>query len=426
MTVGILSVGTEVTRGEIVDTNSAYLAAALTDAGFDVGGGSAVSDDVEKIAATLKRMAAEHQVIVVTGGLGPTTDDLTARAAALAAGVKQTRDESALLAIRRRVEARGRTLTPHHEKQADLPEGSEQLSNSEGTAPGFALRIGDATAYFMPGVPREMKRMFQDQVLPRIGPSASRKTHVVRLRTFGMPESVAAELLADIEARFPGVTVGYRLHVPELDIKISARADSYDAARTLATECAALTSKVLGDVVYGEGDDDLPLITSRSLRSRGLRLALAESCTGGLIAQMLTSYPGASDFLIGGAVVYANSAKTRLLSVAEDTLRGHGAVSAEVAAEMAQGVRRVCEVDVGLSVTGIAGPGGGSTHKPVGLVYWAVAHPGGVVVRERVFQGDRNDIQHQAAYSALDLLRRVVSGLSEQSEPPPSQRPPSR
>jgi nicotinamide-nucleotide amidase len=178
--------------------------------------------------------------------------------------------------------------------------------------------------------------------------------------------------------------------------------------------------------VYGEGDDDLPLITSRSLRSRGLRLALAESCTGGLIAQMLTSYPGASDFLIGGAVVYANSAKTRLLSVAEDTLRGHGAVSAEVAAEMAQGVRRVCEVDVGLSVTGIAGPGGGSTHKPVGLVYWAVAHPGGVVVRERVFQGDRNDIQHQAAYSALDLLRRVVSGLSEQSEPPPSQRPPSR
>lgn len=426
MTVGILSIGTEVTRGEIVDTNARFLAAALTEAGFDVSGSSSVADDPERIAATLQRMAREHDVIVATGGLGPTTDDLTAISAAKAAGVELRRDESALLAIRRRLEARGRTVTPYHEKQADLPEGSSMLTNADGTAPGFAVKIGEATAYFMPGVPTEMKRMFRDQVLPRIGPSAPKKTHVVRLRTFGMPESVAAELLSEIEGAFPGITIGYRLHAPELDVKVFARQESYDAARALATECAAVVSRALGDCVFGEGDDDFALITSRALRARGHRLALAESCTGGLVSRLLTAHAGASDFLLGSAVTYANSAKTRLLSVSEDTLRGHGAVSAEVAAEMATGARRAFDADVGLSVTGIAGPGGGSTHKPVGLVYWAVAHPGGVVVRERVFKGDRSEIQLQAAYSALDLVRRVSSDLSEQAEPPLSQRPPSR
>jgi nicotinamide-nucleotide amidase len=426
VSVAILSIGTEVTRGEIVDTNSSFLAAALTEAGFDVGGKAAVADDVATIAATLRRMSTEHEVVVVTGGLGPTSDDLTAQAAASAASVELVRDESALLAIRRRVEARGRVVTPHHEKQADLPRGAEVLTNSDGTAPGFSLRLGGATFFFMPGVPREMKRMFREQVLPRIGPSAPRKTHVVRLRTFGLPESLAQELLSEVESRFPGVTLGYRLHAPELDIKVFARAESYDEARATSTECAAFVTRILGDVVFGEGDDDLPLITSRALRARGFRLALAESCTGGLISSLLTAHAGASDFLIGSAVVYANSAKTRMLSVSEDTLRGHGAVSAEVAAEMAQGARRVCEVDVGLSVTGVAGPGGGTTHKPVGLVYWAVAHPGGTIVRERVFHGDRREIQLQAAYSALDLVRRVASGLSDQADPPPSQRPPTR
>jgi nicotinamide-nucleotide amidase len=398
----------------------------LTEAGFDVGGKAAVADDVATIAATLRRMSTEHEVVVVTGGLGPTSDDLTAQAAASAASVELVRDESALLAIRRRVEARGRVVTPHHEKQADLPREAEVLTNSDGTAPGFSLRLGGATFFFMPGVPREMKRMFREQVLPRIGPSAPRKTHVVRLRTFGLPESLAQELLSEVESRFPGVTLGYRLHAPELDIKVFARAESYDEARATSTECAAFVTRILGDVVFGEGDDDLPLITSRALRARGFRLALAESCTGGLISSLLTAHAGASDFLIGSAVVYANSAKTRMLSVSEDTLRGHGAVSAEVAAEMAQGARRVCEVDVGLSVTGVAGPGGGTTHKPVGLVYWAVAHPGGTIVRERVFHGDRREIQLQAAYSALDLVRRVASGLSDQADPPPSQRPPTR
>ncbi|MBL9021783.1 MAG: competence/damage-inducible protein A [Myxococcales bacterium] len=424
MAVALLSIGTELTRGEIVDTNAAWLAATLTEEGFDVACAQVVGDEHEHIVATLQRLGAEQRIVIVTGGLGPTSDDITTACAAQAAKVDLVLDESALLSIRRKVEAKGRLVTKHHEKQAEIPRGAEILPNADGTAPGYSIAIDSARFFFLPGVPREMKRMFKEQVLPRIRPIAPNDTYVVRLRTFGLPESTAAQLLEDIELE--NISLAYRVHFPELDVKVRAKGANLAAARELATQAAAVVRERLGDVVYGEGDDSLPSITGRALRLRGWRLALAESCTGGLISHLVTSYPGASDFLIGSAVVYANSAKTRMLGVSEDTLRGHGAVSAEVAAEMAQGARRLCEVDVGLSVTGIAGPSGGSSAKPVGLVYWAVAHPGGTFVQERVFRGDRNEIQIHAAYSALDLLRRVASGLPEGSQPPVSQRPPPR
>lgn len=428
MTVAILSIGTELTRGEIVDTNSAWLAAALTEAGFDVGACDTVGDDSEQIVRALKRLSADHRTVLSTGGLGPTTDDITARCAAEAAGVALIRNDEALAAIRRRVESKGRVVTPHHEKQADIPAGAELIPNSEGTAPGFALHIGAGTIFFMPGVPREMQRMLREQVLPRIRPSAPNNSWVVRLRTFGLAESSATQLLEGLEAAHStpsgdGITIGYRIHFPEVDVKILARAANQSAARELANRAAAEAKERLGDVVYGEADDTLPDIAARELRMRGHRLAIAESCTGGLISHLLTTSPGASEFLIGSAVTYANSAKTRLLGVSEDTLRGHGAVSAEVAAEMAEGVRRLCETNVGVAVTGIAGPGGGSAEKPVGLVYWAVAHPGGTIVKDRIFSGSRGEIQSHAAHSALDTLRRVTAGLpDEPAIPPPRSR----
>ncbi len=424
MAVALLSIGTELTRGEIVDTNASWLAATLTEEGFEVACAQVVADDRDRVVSTLKRLGEEQRIVIVTGGLGPTSDDITTACVAQAASVDLVLDESALLSIRRKVEARGRTVTKHHEKQAEVPRGAELLPNADGTAPGYSVAVDRATMFFLPGVPREMKRMFTEQVLPRIRPTAPNDTFVVRLRTFGLPESTAAQLLDGIE--LDGITLAYRVHFPELDVKVQARGANLAAARELATQAASIVRERLGDVVYGEGDDSLPSITGRALRLKGWRLALAESCTGGLISHLLTSSPGASDFLIGSAVVYANSAKTRMLGVSEDTLRGHGAVSAEVAAEMAQGARRLCEVDVGLSVTGIAGPSGGTSAKPVGLVYWAVATPNGTHVRERVFRGDRNEIQIHAAHSALDLLRRVALGLPEGSEPPVSQRPPSR
>jgi nicotinamide-nucleotide amidase len=428
MTVALLSIGSELTCGEIVDTNAAWLAAEFVEAGFQVTLKMSVPDEVDAICHALATLAKRHRVIVATGGLGPTSDDLTARAAASAAGVELERDESALLAIRRRVESRGRVMTPAHEKQADVPRGAELLPNADGTAPGFVIGVEGARAFFLPGVPREMKRMFREQVLPRIRPEAANDRWTVRLRTYGFGESIVAQHLEGLEADHLGIQLGYRVHGPEVDVKVRARSTSQPAARELALRVAGDVKGRLGDVVFGEGDEGLAEAAGRAIRSRGWRLAVAESCTGGLVSHLVTSFPGASEFLIGSAVTYANSAKTRLLGVSEDTLRGHGAVSAEVAAEMAEGARRLCEVDVAVSITGIAGPGGGTAAKPVGLVHWAVAHPGGTVVRERVFPGSRNDIQLHAAFAALDLVRRVALGLplDPPVETPLSQRAPVR
>jgi nicotinamide-nucleotide amidase len=421
MTVALLSIGTELTRGEIVNTNASWLAAELTGAGFNLSGMETAPDTADAVVGAIRRLAAGVRIVVVTGGLGPTTDDLTAAAAARAAGVDLVRDESALLAIRRRVESFGKAMNPGLEKQADIPAGSEMLPNVNGTAPGFVVQLGESTAFFLPGVPREMKRMFTEQVLPRVRPTAPNNTFQVRLRTYGMGESSIGQALEGIEAAHPGVLLGYRIHFPEVDVKVHARAASQALARDVAQRAAEEVKARLGGALYGEGDESFPEIVGRAVRGRGWRLALAESCTGGLIAHLLTSYP-ASDYFVGGAVTYANSAKSRLVGVSEDTLRGHGAVSAEVAAEMAQGARRLCECDAGLGVTGIAGPTGGTATKPVGLVYWAVSHPGGTIVRERVFNGDRDEVQLAAAYAGLDLLRRVAAGLPitlEEPRPPP-------
>lgn len=421
MGVALLSIGTELTRGEITNSNASWLSAALTGAGFLVDSHLVVPDQLEVVEGALRLLSARPSLVVVTGGLGPTSDDLTAAAAARAAGVELVRDESALLAIRRRVESRGRVVTPAHEKQADVPKGAEILPNAAGTAPGFALPLGACTAFFLPGVPREMKRMFDEQVLPRIRPDAPNTTAQVRLRTYGLGESIIAARLEGLEGSVPGLVLGYRAHAPEVDVKVVVTADTPSAARDAAERVAEEVRARLGHAVYGEGDDAFADIVGRSVRARGARLALAESCTGGLISAMLTSYP-ASDYLVAGAVTYANSAKTRLLGVAEDTMRGHGAVSGEVAAEMAEGVRRALDCDVGLAVTGIAGPSGGTSAKPVGTCYWALAQPGGTIVRHRVFPGDRDEVQLQAAYAALDLLRRTAAGLPLDEPPPPSTR----
>jgi nicotinamide-nucleotide amidase len=409
MTAAIVSIGTEITRGEIVNTNASWLSAELTALGFEVMEVAAVDDHVGRIASALQRLCQEHSVVVATGGLGPTTDDMTAASVAQAMGVALERHEPSLEAIRRRFDAAGRTMSPSNEKQADVPAGAEVLSNPVGTAPGFAVTLGRCRAFFVPGVPREMRRLFADHIVPRIAKLAPNLTFQIRLKTFGLPESIVGEKLAGIEPDFPGIRLGYRAHFPEIEVKVHATAGSIDAARLLADAAASRVRERLGDIVYGEGEDTYAEVVGRNLRARGYRLAVAESCTGGLLGHLITREP-ASDYFVADAVTYANSAKTRLLGVSEDVLRGHGAVSPEVAAAMAEGVRRVCAVEVGVAITGIAGPTGASPNKPVGLVHWAVAHPNGTVVRERVFAGDRQQIQTLASYSALLLVRDVCLG----------------
>jgi nicotinamide-nucleotide amidase len=412
MTCAVLCIGTELTRGELVDTNGAWLAAYLTDLGFEVVEKAIVDDDRARIDAALRRLSAGARVIVCTGGLGPTTDDLTSEAVAHALGVPLERDAGSLDHIRRRFEKMGRTMSASNEKQADFPRGAEVLANPIGTAPGFAVTLGESRAFFMPGVPAEMKKMFEEEVVPRVRPLAPNDSAQVRLRTFGLPESVVGERLHGVEESFPGVTIGYRAHFPEIEVKILARARDEAAARDLCARATADVRARVADVVYGEGDDTFAGVVGRALRSKGYTLAIAESCTGGLVGHMVTREPGASDFLLVDAVTYANSAKTRLLGVSEDVLRGHGAVSAEVAAAMAEGVRRVSGATIALSLTGVAGPSGGTDEKPVGTVFLAVASPSGTVVKKRAFGAfrDRLMIQTLASYAGLALVREACEG----------------
>jgi nicotinamide-nucleotide amidase len=411
MTCTVLCVGTELTRGELVDTNGPWLAEALTDLGFEVTEKSIVDDDRGRIVAALQRLAATSAVLVCTGGLGPTTDDLTSEAVGQALGVPLDRDDASLDQIRRRLERFGRAVSPTNAKQADFPRGAAILPNPIGTAPGFSVKIGECLAFFMPGVPREMKKMYEEQVVPRVRSLAPNDAYQVRLRTFGLPESIVGERLAGVEEAHPGVTIGYRATFPEIEVKVLARAAAHDEARTLCERATVEVRRLLADVVYGEGHDTFAGIVGRTLRTRGFTLAIAESCTGGLVGHLVTREPGASDYLLLDAVTYANTAKTRVLGVDEDVLRGHGAVSAEVAAAMAEGARRVSGADVALSLTGVAGPSGGTAEKPVGTVYLAVASRSGTVVKHRLFpHADRHMIQTLAAYAGLQMVREACAG----------------
>ena len=407
MTVALLCTGSELLRGEVVNTNASWLAERLTQLGHEVAAIEVVGDERDRLAATIERLMASHHLVIATGGLGPTSDDLTAVAAAQQAGVELITNEDALAAIKHRVEQREIPLRASHERQARLPAGSEMIPNDIGTAPGFVVRGERSLVFYLPGVPSEMRAMFERYVAPRVDSEDDKCGYNICLRTAGVGESWLAERLDDLELD-SDVTLGFRARVSEVDVRVAAQASDPASARARAKRVAQRVRKRLGDAVYGEGDQSMPVLAVRSLRDRQWRLAVAESCTGGLITHQLTSLP-ASDYFVGGAVTYANSAKTKLLGVSKDTLREHGAVSPEVAAEMAAGARRAFDCEVAISVTGIAGPTGGTANKPVGLCYWAVAHPGGTVVERRVFSGDRSHVLNKAAFAALDLLRRTVS-----------------
>jgi nicotinamide-nucleotide amidase len=410
MTCAVLSIGTELTRGELINSNAAWLASELTSMGFEVVEHAVVDDDVERILQALNRLSERVRVIVSTGGLGPTSDDLTARAVAATLGVGLIRDEASLEAIRRRFEKVGRTMSPSNEKQADFPKGAEILPNPAGTAPGFGVRLGDCSLFFLPGVPREMEIIFEQHVAPRIRALAPDDSYQTRLRTFGLPESVVGERLAGVEPAYPGITLGYRAHFPEIEVKVLARAGSRAAARHLCEEATREVKSRLGSSNYGEGDDTFAGVVGRALRMRGWTLAIAESCTGGLVGHLLTREPGASDFLLLDAVTYANSAKARVLGVDEETIRWHGAVSPEVAEAMARGAKRVAGADIALSLTGVAGPSGGTDSKPVGTVYIAIARAdGGIDVQLRKLSGGRERIQVLAAYEALQAVRNLCT-----------------
>jgi nicotinamide-nucleotide amidase len=411
MTAALLSIGTELTRGELVNTNATWLAEELTTLGFEVVEHATVDDDVDRIVTLIRRFSKTHGVIIVTGGLGPTSDDLTTAAAAKAASLRLVRDQSVVEDIRRKFEAFGRVMPESNAKQADFPEGASVLPNPVGTAPGFSMRIGNARFFFIPGVPREMKHIFAESIVPAIAALAERRTHQVRIKTFGMTESGIAQALRDLEREFPGLRLGYRAHFPEIEVKVYARASSAAEAERLSHGVADKVRAILGDAVFGSEADSFAEVVGNTLRDRGKTLAVAESCTGGRVGEMLTAVPGASDYLLLDAVVYANSAKEAVLGVSPELLRAHGAASSETAAAMAEGALRVAEADIAISITGVAGPSGGTDDKPVGTVWFGLARKGQpTITRHRKLPWGRDRIQTLSAYIALELVRRAALG----------------
>lgn len=408
MSAAVLCIGTELTRGELQNSNATWLSEALTTIGFEVFAIDCVDDDRARIEAALTRLSQAHEVVVCTGGLGPTTDDITTECAARLAGVELERDMASLEAIQLRLARFNRPMASSNAKQADFPRGARILPNPNGTAPGFELKLNRALCYFMPGVPFEMTAMFESFVAPTVAPLVGERVFQVLLRTFGLPESEVNDRLAGIEQQFD-VIIGYRATMPEIEVKVLARAATVEQARERAERATFAVRERLGDdTIFGEGKARFPEALCTALADKQLTLALAESCTGGLVSELLTAHSGASAVFRGGAVTYSNEAKIAVLGVPGALLARFGAVSAEVARAMAEGAREVFHADISLALTGIAGPTGGSEEKPVGLVHFAVATANGVSDRRVVFPGNREQVRRRAAYAGLALVRSVV------------------
>lgn len=408
----LLAQGNELTTGLTVDTNSNWLAGRLWELGIEVRRVITAPDRLEDLVEILSQAAALAPIVVSTGGLGPTRDDLTNEAAARAFGRPLHLDEVALAQVKARFEAFKRPMVDANRKQALLPEGATVLENLWGTAPGFAVDApSGARLYFLPGVPREMKPMFDAHVAPDIlrrGEIQAPTT--VTLRVLGVPESVLEERMRGLE--LPGLEIGFRTMLPENHVKLRFEPQVGAEARGLAV---ARARALIGWRAFGVDTGDLAHVVGQALAGRGDTLALAESCTAGRLAAWVASVPGASRYLLEGAVVYSDEAKVRTCGVDEADLRAHGAVSEVVARQLARGIRARAGATWGLGITGIAGPGGGTPEKPVGTVHVALAgREGDVAHRAYHFPGDRERVQLLSAAAALAQLWREVGGLESE------------
>lgn len=410
----ILSIGAELVAGLRLDTHSADISRALTAIGIEVVRHETVGDGAAEIEEAFRAAAAEADLVVATGGLGPTLDDCTREALAAAAGVPLDESPEAREHLAAWAKARGRPLSQSNLRQALLPRGAKTIPNPIGTALGIEARVGKALVFVMPGVPAEMAQMLRGEVLPRLRRADPGRAGAIRtVRTYGMPESIVGEKLADLMAPTRRPRVGTAVHGGMIDVHIYAAGAPEEIAPLLDADAAAVRQR-LGDAVFGEGDQRLEDAVAALLARRRATIALAESCTGGLVAAKLVNVPGISEFLMEGVVCYANESKVRTVGVPEGLLRAHGAVSEPVARAMAEGVRARNRASVGLGVTGIAGPSGGTAEKPVGLVWVAVADQAGTEAAKEIFSGDRPLIRERAANYALNLLRlRLTKGCFE-------------
>lgn len=410
----LVTIGDELVLGETLDTNGAWLGRRLASEGFRVARHVTVGDDVWAIRDAVEGALVRTGTVLCTGGLGPTEDDLTRPAVAGLFGRDLHVDHAVLEMIRERFARLDRPMPERNRTQAEVPDGARILPNRHGTAPGLVLEDGDRMAILLPGVPSEMRALMEEQVLPllrarwrvRLRPILHRT-----LRTTGVPESRLAEQLEGLEDEIAPLTLAYLPASAGVDLRLTSwgAMDESDAERALDAAETLVRART-GDAIYARNGEDLAEVVGRELANRNLTVSLAESCTGGLIAKRLTDVPGSSAYLLSAIVAYANSVKEALLGVRRQTLEAHGAVSRETAREMALGAIDAASADLGLSVTGIAGPGGGTPEKPVGTVWIAVASRDGHT-EERMFRlsGDRQGIRDRAAQAALAMLLQFIA-----------------
>ncbi len=405
----ILSIGDELLDGLIADTNAKFLSERLQGLGIRVVGHRAAGDDVAPIASALKDIARVADVCLATGGLGPTLDDRTREGFACAFGLSLARNAAAERIVR--AFFRKRPMAVSNLRQADLPRGADPLANPVGTAPGFALKAGRCRFFAMPGVPSEMTRMFEHEVAPRLLRLPGREAIAVRQLHLlpGTGESVVGETIADYMRRGRNPVVGTLVSGGIITVKVVARSKTQRAAALLASDDVADLNQIFRGRIFGADGSTLENEILSILRRRRQTLALAESCTGGLLSKRFTDVPGASDVFVESCVTYANASKARRLGVSKATLERLGAVSEACAREMAEGIRKTARTNWGVGITGVAGPRGGTREKPVGCVHLAVAGPGGVTHRELRLKGDRDTIRiRAAALAGAELWRRLT------------------
>jgi nicotinamide-nucleotide amidase len=421
MTAELINTGSELLLGRILNTHLQWLGRRLADAGYELGRQVTVPDTGEAIEAAIREALSRADIVITTGGLGPTGDDLTRERVAGLLGRKLLPNPEVAARIRHFFESRGRPTPPRTSVESLVPEGATVLPNNHGTAPGLAVKLDPnpfrnpgkpALLVLLPGPPRELHPMFRDQALPlllrEMAPDSP--CHSLTLRTTGIGESNLEDLLAPPLAGLlaQGLQLGFCAKIAEVEVRFTGRGS---AGRDQISAAEAIALPLLGDAVFGQGDELLEAAVIREATRSGCTVALAESCTGGFIAHRLTNVPGASVVLLAGVVSYANAAKQDFLGVSGETLVEFGAVSEPVARQMAVGVRRAAKADFGLAVTGIAGPGGGSAAKPVGTAFIGLAGPDGAEVVRQLNPFDRETFKFATAQQALDLLRRRLRQL---------------
>ncbi len=406
----IIVTGTELVTGQVMDFNARYAARRLHEACLEVQSITFLGDAAPLLRETVAQALGRSQFVIITGGLGPTEDDITVAAAAEALDLKLYEDEALLARIRRCLEDRGLVWEERYARLALIPEGATVLDPG-GAACGFSLKHRGSWLFFLPGVPREMQGLFESFVLPHlVGLGDGGECLITRtLRLFGLTEAEVQGAMARLAPFTQGVAVGFYPNFPETHLVLTMRGRERQQLEETLNRVTGLLAKEVGDVLLDPEGLPLEELLGRRLRARGLTLAVAESCTGGLICHRLTNIPGSSDYFLGGVVTYSNQAKLDLLRVPPATLARHGAVSAETAGAMALGVRQVFHAPLGLAVTGIAGPRGGSPEKPVGTVFIGLATPQGVQARYYLFHGAREEIKALSAQSALDWLCRELT-----------------